>query len=69
MQTADIQPDEGGESSAAAAFAVAAAFIYGTRYKTAGQVTASLRVWQIKLSSLIFDKNIKNTPPTVWQKT
>ena len=40
MQTADIQPDEGGESSAAAAFAAAAAaFIYGTRYKTAGQVT------------------------------
>jgi len=41
VQTADIQPDEGGESSAAAAFAAAAAaaFIYGTRYKTAGQVT------------------------------
>ena len=27
------------------------------------------RVWQIELSSLIFVKNIKNTPPTVWQKT
>ena len=26
-------------------------------------------VWQIELSSLIFGKNVKNTPPTVWQKT
>jgi hypothetical protein len=30
---------------------------------------ASPAVWQIKLPSLIFGKNIKNTPPTVWQKT
>ena len=32
------------------------------------KVKASLRVWQIELPSLIFGKNIKNTPPTVWQK-
>ena len=30
---------------------------------------ASPRVWQIELSSLIFGKNVKNTTPTVWQKT
>ena len=30
---------------------------------------ASPAVWQIELASLIFDKNVKNTPPTVWQKT
>ena len=29
---------------------------------------ASPAVWQIELPSLIFGKNIKNTPPTVWQK-
>ena len=32
-------------------------------------VRASPAVWQIELPSLIFGKNIKNTPPTVWQKT
>ena len=32
-------------------------------------VRASPRVWQIELPSLIFDKNVKNTPPTIWQKT
>jgi len=30
---------------------------------------ASPAVWQIELSFLIFGKNVKNTPPTVWQKT
>ena len=30
---------------------------------------ASPAVWQIELSSLIFGKNVKNTSPTVWQKT
>jgi hypothetical protein len=30
---------------------------------------ASPAVWQIELPSLIFGKNVKNTPPTVWQKT
>jgi len=30
---------------------------------------ASLAVWQIELPSLIFGKNVKNTHPTVWQKT
>ena len=34
-----------------------------------GHLRASPRVWQIELTSLIFGKNIKNTPPTVWQKT
>ena len=29
---------------------------------------ASPAVWQIELSSLIFGKNVKNTPPTVCQK-
>ena len=32
-------------------------------------VRASPAVWQIELSSLIFGKNVKNTPPTIWQKT
>ena len=32
-------------------------------------VRASPTVWQIELPSLIFGKNVKNTPPTVWQKT
>ena len=32
-------------------------------------IRASPAVWQIELSSLIFGKNVKNTPPTVWQKT
>jgi len=30
---------------------------------------ASPSIWQIELPSLIFSKNVKNTPPTVWQKT
>ena len=30
---------------------------------------ASPAVWQIELSSLIFGKNVKNAPLTVWQKT
>ena len=30
---------------------------------------ASSAVWRIELSSLIFSKNVKNTPQTVWQKT
>ena len=30
---------------------------------------ASPAVWQIELPSLIFGKNVKNSPPTVWQKT
>jgi len=30
---------------------------------------ASPAVWQIEFPSLIFGKNVKNTPPTVWQKT
>ena len=30
---------------------------------------ASPAVWQIELPSLIFGKNVKNTPPTIWQKT
>ena len=33
------------------------------------KVRAFPRVWQIELPSLIFGKNVKNTPPTVWQKT
>ena len=33
------------------------------------KLRASPAVWQIELSSLIFGKNVKNTPPTVWQKT
>jgi len=34
-----------------------------------GHIRASPAVWQIELPSLIFGKNVKNTPPTVWQKT
>jgi len=34
-----------------------------------GKVRASPAVWQIELPFLIFGKNVKNTPPTVWQKT
>ena len=37
--------------------------------KEKGRIRASPAVWQIKLPSLIFGKNVKNTPPTVWQKT
>jgi len=33
------------------------------------KVRASPAVWQIELPSLIFGKNVKNTSPTVWQKT
>jgi hypothetical protein len=33
------------------------------------EIRVSPAVWQIELPSLIFDKNVKNTPPTVWQKT
>ena len=32
-------------------------------------VRASPAVWQIELLYLIFGKNVKNTPPTVWQNT
>ena len=32
-------------------------------------IRASPAVWQIELPYLIFGKNVKNTPPTVWQKT
>jgi len=34
-----------------------------------GLLRVSPRVWQIELPSLIFGKNVKNTLPTVWQKT
>ena len=34
-----------------------------------GKGRASPAVWQIELASLIFGKNVKNTHPTVWQKT
>ena len=46
--------------------------IFGSLHYSWGvwcQLRASPRVWQIELASLIFGKNIKNTPPTVWQKT
>ena len=33
------------------------------------ELRASPAVWQIELLFLIFGKNVKNTPPTVWQKT
>jgi len=38
-------------------------------YTLIAHVRASPAVWQIELPSLIFGKNVKNTPPTVWQKT
>ena len=46
-------------------------FLLKGRQKSFGAsfIRASPAVWQIELPSLIFSKNVKNTPPTVWQKT
>jgi hypothetical protein len=41
-------------------------FDFGTAFSF---VRASPAVWQIELLYLIFGKNVKNTPPTVWQNT
>ena len=39
------------------------------KYMCMYRLRASPAVWQIELPSLIFGKNVKNIPPTVWQKT